>query len=273
MTRYFVETNMLAGLTYTHDRWHRDVKPLYQNNTLYTSEFVIYEYCNQRRQDPSIVSDPSKLSADPDAEDGKYRHIGKILEDRVPFFDKQIRRLQREGMTVEKVVDAFIDHFEIREQAEPQIRSYFQDYFSTRELTDRNARRAVQDLRDLILWAAERNKDILMEKVKIQKSAYDQMDTEREVIEEETGLGEWGMSREDLQWVLDAIHVMQQGMLDRFVTGDKNDVAQFKHTLTKEFDIAVLYATEEFYSDDLVERPEEESIKTIDGTESRTVDD
>jgi hypothetical protein len=240
---------------------------------LYTSEYVIYEYCNQRRHDPSIVSDPSELSADPDAENGKYRHIGKILEDRVPFFDKQIRQLQREGMTVEKVVDAFIDHFEIREQAEPQIRSYFQDYFSTRELTDRNARRAVQDLRDLILWAAERNKDILMEKVKIRRSAYDQMVAEREIIEEEIGLGEWGMSREDLQWVLDAIHVMQQGELDRFVTGDKSDVAYFKHTLTKEFGISVLYATEEFYSDDLVERPEEESIKTIDGTDPETVDD
>jgi len=273
MTRYFVETNVLAGLTYTHDRWHRDVKPLYQNNTLYTSEYVIYEYCNQRRHDPSIVSDPSELSADPDAENGKYRHIGKILEDRIPFFDKQIRQLQREGMTVEKVVDAFIDHFEIREQAEPQIRSYFQDYFSTRELTDRNARRAVQDLRDLILWAAERNKDILMEKVKIRRSAYDQMVAEREIIEEEIGLGEWGMSREDLQWVLDAIHVMQQGELDRFVTGDKSDVAYFKHTLTNEFGISVLYATEEFYSDDLVERPEEESIKTIDGTDPEIVDD
>ena len=273
MTRYFIETNVLAGLTYTHDRWHREVKPLYQNNTLYTSEYVIYEYCNQRRHDPSIVSDPSKLSADPDAENGKYRHIGKILEDRIPFFDKQIRQLQREGMTVEKVVDAFIDHFEIREQAEPQIRSYFQDYFSTRELTDRNARRAVQDLRDLILWAAEKNKDILMEKVKIRRSAYDQMVAEREIIKEEIGLGEWGMSREDLQWVLDAIHVMQQGELDRFVTGDKSDVAYFKHTLTNEFGISVLYATKEFYSDDLVERPEEESIKTIDGTDPEIVDD
>ncbi|EMA29103.1 hypothetical protein [Haloarcula japonica] len=273
MTRYFVETNVLAGLTYSHDRWHRDVKPLYQNNTLYTSEFVVYEYCNQRRRDPSIVSDPSQLSTDVDAEDGKYQHIAKILEDRVPFFDKQIRQLQREGMTVEKVVDAFIDHFEIRKQAEPQIRSYFQDYFSTRELTDRNARRAVQDLRDLILWAAERNKDILMENVKIRESAYHEMDEEREVIEAEIGLGEWGMSREDLQWVLDAIYTMQRGVLDRFVTGDKNDVAQFKHTLTKEFDIAVLYATEEFYSDDLVERPEEESIKTVDEAKSETLDD
>jgi hypothetical protein len=273
MTRYFVETNVLAGLTYTHDRWHRDVKPLYQNNTLYTSEYVIYEFCNQSRQNPSVVNDPSKLSVDPDADDGKYRHLGKILEDRVPFFDKQIRQLQREGMTVEKVVDAFVDHFEIREQAEPQICSYFQDYFSTRELTDRNARRAVQDLRDLILWAAERNKSILMDKVKIRESVYDQMEVEREIIEEEIGIAEWEMSREDMQWVLDAIHMKQQGVLDRFVTCDKNDVAQFKNTLTTEFGISVLYATEEFYSDGLVERPEEESIETIDGTEREAVDD
>ena len=88
MTRYFVDTNVLAGLSYTHDRWHRDVKLLFEHNTLYTSEFVIFEYCNQKRTDPSVVPDPTELATDPSADWGKYRHIGKKLEDKVPFFDK-----------------------------------------------------------------------------------------------------------------------------------------------------------------------------------------
>lgn len=251
MTRYFVETNVLAGLTYPHDRWHRDVRPLYEHNTLYTSQFVLYEYCNQRRTDPSVVADPNDLRTDPDGEWGKYRHLEKKLEDKIPFFDKRIRELARSGLSLADVIEAYLDHFEIREQAEPQVRQMIRDYFVSRDVTARNARRCVQSIRDDILLEARQKRAELVENVHIMDSVYDRMETERQWIDDHIGIGPYGVSEEDLQWVLDAVYLKQQGVLSALVTGDKNDVAQFKNELHDLFGLSVLYASEEFYTDTL----------------------
>jgi len=122
MPRYFVDTNCLLGMTFFHDRWYRDVKPLYENNRLYASEAVLWEYCNRGDGDPRMPEDPSETEITTDAEEGKYDDIRSDLKKKLPKFDREIKRLAIEGLTLEGVIEAVVDHFEIREQAEKQVR-------------------------------------------------------------------------------------------------------------------------------------------------------
>lgn len=262
MTRYFVETNVLLALTFHHDRWHREVQPLYKHNRLYTSEFVIYEYCNRDKDngDPLYVPDTADLKTDVTATKGKY---GKLLDDlqenienNLPLYHRQIDILQTEGLTIEKVIDTFMEHFEFRNQAEPYIQSFFQEYFATREVTTRTAKKAANKLNEDLRKRAQETKKELMEEVYIIESVYDKMNDEREKLDEFVGIvgyDEYGLTKYDAQWLLDAIHLCQEGVLSALVTGDKDDVVQFQDEIQSLFDISVLYTKEDVYTDDLNE--------------------
>jgi predicted nucleic acid-binding protein len=257
MTRYFVDTNILLSLTFHHDRWHHEAKPLHKHNRLYTSEVVIYEYCNIGRGDAPVVKDPADLRSDPRAEDGNYASIladlQENIENNIPFYHQQIDILRIDGLTFEKVVEAFIEQFEFRKQAEEYIWRFFEEYFSTRELTARTAKKAASKLNEDLRKRARQNKQELMDEVAIVESVYDEMTRAREQLEEFVGIGPCRnqIPEDDLLWLLDAIHLCQEGVLTSLVTGDKKDVVKFQDEIQSLFDISVLYTIEEVYTDEL----------------------
>jgi len=47
MTRYFLDTGPMLGVTFLHDLWRDESERLFDtDNTLYTCDAAIYEYCN-----------------------------------------------------------------------------------------------------------------------------------------------------------------------------------------------------------------------------------
>ena len=248
MPQYFVDTNCLLGLTFFHDRWHRDVKPLYENNRIYISEAVLYEYCNRGDGDPPLPDDPSAESITCEAEEGKYDDIRTDLEQKLPHFDREIKRLTREGLTTERVIEAAIDHFEIREQAEPQVEEFIEDYFDDRALVERQAKAAVRALIDRILYTSEQNKSALLGEVWLVDSQYHRMQDTREDIEYATD--KW-IQESDFCILLDGVSLAQSTRVDRMATGDGGYLHAEEVTAPR-YGLSLVWAENEFYTDDLV---------------------
>lgn len=262
MPRYFIDTCCLIGLTFFHDRWYRDVKPLYENNRLYASEAVLYEYCNRGEDDPYIPDNPGVVDITTDAAEGKYDAIRTELIEELPHFQRQVDRLQQEGLDLSTVVDAFIDHFSIREQAESQIREYFADYFAERALIARQVKRCARELVDRILYTSEQNKKTLLREVVIVESRYHEMEDTRETIEYETD--QW-IREPDFCLLLDAVRLAEDGVLSRLVTGD----AGYLHAeavTAERYGLALVWAGNEFYTDDLGYDPVGDNRELLDQT-------
>lgn len=262
MPRYFIDTNCLLGLTFFHDRWYTDVKPLYENNRLYISEAVLYEYCNRGDNDPPMPDDPSEEVITPEAEEGKYDDIRTDLKQKLPDFDREIKRLSMEGLTIEGVIEAVIDHFEIREQAESQVEDFIRDYFEERALVERQVKAAVRDLVDRILYTSEQNKETLLGELRLADSRYHTMQDTREDIEYAT---EGWIQESDFCILLDGINLAQSAGVDRMVTGDRGYL-HAEEVTNHRYGLALVWAENEFYTDNLTYSQKETEATLQDPT-------
>ena len=253
MTRYFVDTNVLIGLTFSHDRWAVEAERILNgHNTLFTSEFVIYEYCSRQRGAPRVVPNPDHLQVDPDDTCGVF---GTVLEDfqenvenNIPMYNREIDLRRYDGLSFEGILEIFFDNIEVRSQAKPHFVRHFQNYFSSRAVTPRNAKRCVEDLRDRVLHDARERKNALMDAVHVTSSTYNDQERARDLVEEHIGIRETRIPPVDSQWLLDAIGLAERSVLQRVVTGDKKDVIRYQQQLTSLFDISVLYILDEFHT-------------------------
>lgn len=248
MPSYFVDTNCLVGITFFHDRWYRDVKPLYENNRLITSEAVLYEYCNRGSGDPPMPEDPSEADIQIESEEGKYRVIRNELKRKLPRFHTQIESLHPEELTLEKVIETIFDHFEIRDEAKPEVREFVEDYFENRALIPLQVNRGVQKLIDRILHTSEHNKQVLLDQATIEASRYHRMEKERKDIEYNTS--GW-IHEEDFCILLDAVWLAKRGEVGQLVTGDRGYLHVQEYTVDR-YGLSLTWAGNEFYTDDLV---------------------
>ena len=224
MTRpYFVETSTLLGLTYFSDRWFRDVRPLYdRGHSLHTSTLAVLEYCHHDRSTPLPPDDPSDLVADWESEEGKYRVIEDSLKRPLPKFMRHIRKEGRDGLELETAIEAFIDYFGIRPQAEPQIRARFREHFEERAVTSQYVGEFAHQLIDRILYTARQNKRTLSESVTVHDSEYHLSDETRRRW---TDLPEHPLHEPDLSILVDATKLTERGAFRHFVTGDSDFLA------------------------------------------------
>ena len=257
MTRYFVDTNVLIGLTFSHDRWAVEAERILNgHNTLFTSEFVIYEYCSRQQGSPRVVPDPAQLRVEPDDESGVFgtvlEEFQENVENNIPMYNREIDLQRYDGLTFERILAIFFDNIEVRSQAKPHFVQHFLNYFSSREVTPRNAKRCVEDLRDRVLHDAKERKDALMESVQVTSSTYNDQERARDLVEEHIGIHEYWIPPVDSQWLLDAIGLAERGVLQNVVTGDKKDIVHHQQQLTSLFDVSILYLLDEFHTDSRV---------------------
>lgn len=261
MTRYFLDTNIIVALTFSHDRWSAEAERLlHGQNTLFASEFIVYEYCARKRGDPSIVSNPQRLSVDPQAEHGVFGAVlnsfRENVERNIPMYDREIDLQRYEGLSFEKILTVFFDNIEVRRQAKPYFVRYFQEYFASREVTPRNAKRCVAKLRDRVLYDAKQRKAALVDSIKLMPSTYDKRKIARRMMDTQVGIGaaKSQISAVDAQWLLDAIGLAERGVVDHIVTADKGDVVQHQQQLNSLFNVSVLYILDEFHNDEMRHR-------------------
>jgi hypothetical protein len=222
------------------------------NNTLYTSEFVIYEYCSRPQGAPRVVPDPDDLQVNTDGTCGVFGTVldefQESVEENIPMYNREIDLRRYDGLSFEGVLEIFFDNIEVRSQAKPHFVRHFQDYFSSHEVTPRNAKRCVEDLRDRVLHDAKERKDALMDVVNITPSTYHEQERARHLLEEHIGIRETRIPQVDSQWLLDAIGLVEQGVLHHVVTGDKKDIVHHQQQLISMFDLSILYILDEFHT-------------------------
>jgi len=164
------------------------------------------------------------------------------VEDNIPMYNREIDLQRYDGLSFERILEIFFDNIEVRSQAKPHFVRHFQNYFSSREITPRNAKRCVEDLRDRVLHDAKERKDALMDAVHIMSSTYDDQERARGLVQEHIGIRESRIPPVDSQWwLLDAIGLAERDMLQRVVTGDKKDIVRYQQQLASLFDVSILY--------------------------------
>lgn len=268
---YFLDTSALAGLTFFSDRWFREVKPLYDaGHPLHTSQIVLYEYCNREFEtDPKRPKDPSSIDIDWESSEGVYQKVGENLKKPLPEFFRRIRRLARDGITLEEAVDIFVNHFEIREEAVPQIRHRFEEYFEHRVVTGQYVNQCAQDLIDRILYAGEQNREALKERVEVHESRYHESDEDVQRwadfildggrLDEQAADGGFQESvdlsdpwrnvpeiiQADISILVDACVLCDEVGLDYLVTGD-SDILAAQSIAEPNYGISVISIADEF---------------------------
>lgn len=164
------------------------------------------------------------------------------------MYNREIDLQRYDGLSFERILEIFFDNIEVRSQAKPHFVRHFQDYFSSREITPRNAKRCVEDLRDRVLHDAKERKDALMDAVHVMSSTYDDQERARGLVKEHIGIRESRIPPVDSQWLLDAIGLAERDVLQRIVTGDKKDIVRYQQQLTSLFDVSILYILDEFHT-------------------------
>lgn len=211
-----------------------------------------------------MPTNPSETDISPDAEQGKYQDIRNELKTKLPRLHTQLDRLEPEEMTLERVMELIVDHFEIREEARPEIREFIEGYFEDRALIPLQVKRGVRTLISRLLHTSEHNKEALLSQAIIEKSRYHRMETEREDIEYNTN--KW-IQEEDFCILLDAVWLAKNGRLSNLVTGDRGYLHAQEYT-TDRYGLSLIWANNEFYTDDLVYGAKENEAALLGATES-----
>lgn len=255
MSRYFLDTGVLVGLTFLHDLWHDEAERLFAtDNSLYTSQAVVYEYCNST--DSNLLEE-----ADVDWHSEKGRFGDKLAKVRAAQMnlDLRLRNYDDEELDLETLVDAFIEETGIEdriypprlidEYIRPNITAFLKQEVDDREITCALAREAMDALCDTV-----------------QEKAHDARDNIRDrVTEAPEREDDGGACRRRLDFVdgyvdkvvlCDAGHLQDKNILDKVVTSDKSHMYGNREQIEAVLGIRVLYIKDAFADHPLPTDPE-----------------
>lgn len=244
MTRYFVDTNCLLGLTFINDRWCPDAKRLFDtDNTIYTGKNAVYEYC-------SSTEGNSRRSADIrlDRDEGLYGEKRAKLRLKLRQFGKMLQTYSDDELDIETVMDEYVERFDMKESEEkevrPRLQKYFEWYFEKEgELTRRTAREAARKLKDVLMERSIKHKD------QIEARVYLEPIRDREYPEVEKRLKEWPVhmkNNADIALICDAVFLKEEIGISHFVTGDFTDIYSNQDWIHENLGFSVLYLLETF---------------------------
>jgi hypothetical protein len=173
---------------------------------------------------------------------GKFRIVENNLKQTLPKFLRYIRKEGRNGLDLETAITAFFDHFDIRPQAEPQIRAQFNEHFEGRAVTTQYIGEFVHTLLDRILDVAQKNKRTLSETVTVHDSLYHTADETRRRWKD---FPDCPLHEPDLSILTDATELSKQGVLRHFVTGD-SDLLSVQSVAIDYYGLSIISMEDEF---------------------------
>lgn len=231
--RYFLDTNCLLGLTFAQDVWNPDAKRLFAtDNSLYTGETVLYEYCNRSegnsREDASINWQ---------GEGGVYGRIRTDLRMAKLLTDQRLQTYREGELTAELVADEFIEQFEIQDEAECRVKRYFETKLEE-PVTRRDARDAVREVSDTILERSRKAKERLEARLHLSPVRESDYPRVRDHI------GRY-LHDSDAEVLCDAYYLKEQGVLERVVTADKG-IYEHRDSLRSITGLRVMFLKDDF---------------------------
>jgi len=244
MRDFFVDTNVLLGLTFYSDRWFNEARDVFINDhEIHASELVVYEYCcspNPFREPPAS---PVEMDVDWSLTQGLFGTIQNRLSQPYSEFRRTIRYTPDEDFSLEYAVEEFIESFSIRKQAEPQIRAEFEREFEGKAVTKQYVNEFVSKLIDTIIRAAEVMKQKLRVRVYMHDSVYHEADELRRKWVDLSRISQH--NEPDLSIVIDGTDVIENASADTLLSGD-SDIIQLQPTANEYFDFNILSMADEY---------------------------
>lgn len=244
MRDFFVDTNVLIGITFYSDRWFREARDAFINDhEIHASDLVIYEYCCSPNPFGEPPDSPDEMDIDWSFKQGVFGKVQDELSKPYSEFRRTIRYAPDGEFSLEYAVDEFIDSFAIRKQAEPQIRSEFEREFEDKAVTKQYINEFVSKLIDKIIRAAELMKQKLRVRVHTYDSVYHEAD---ELRRKWIDLSRISRHNEpDLSIVVDGTDAIERSSADTLLSGD-SDILSLQQTANEYFNFSILSMADEY---------------------------
>lgn len=246
--RYFLDTNCLLGVTFLQDRWYPEAKRLFgTDNTLYTGRTAVYEYCCSTETNHRQTAD-----VEWGKEDGRFGEKQAELRLNQSKFDKKMQMLREEDLDVGTVLQEFVDLFDMKESEEeevkPRMRKYFEEFFEKEgEVTRRTARTAVRDLKDVLLARSFKHKAMVEARIYLEPIRdEDYPDLKDSMRKYPVSIN----NNADIDMMCDAYYLLEQGMLEKVITGDFVDIYSNRDWFRDKMDLTVMWLLDSFAGED-----------------------
>lgn len=229
MSRYYMDTNVLLGLTFLQNRWRPHSERLIDSdNTIYISDKVLFEYCAKRRD---VTRRDAHISWQND--DGKFSDEKMRLRRDVRQCSRELDTLEDDEITAESVAEIIFEEHDVENQVKPLIKTYF-DIKLEKDCSRQSAKQALKDLRNRITSKADERKEMLSDRVKyipVGNNCYPEI--RKRVARMMTKGSE--ESHPDAEVIADAYSLKEDSIVSQVVTGDKGDIYLNReeiHTIT-----------------------------------------
>lgn len=241
MSSYFLDTNVLVGYTFLHNRWQDHTQRLMStNNTLYTGETTKYEYCVKRQPGPrnGVPLDWSK-------EDGVVGTVKRNLRKYKRLTVLELESKDESELDPETVSEVFIDEFDVEEQIEHKVENYFEKELE-QDCTLTDVEEALNKLINRINTTSLDRKDELRQRLKVRprQSGGDyssQIDQLTYLIE-----GNREEYCADAHVLCDAMDLKNRHIINKIVSGDKGDMYSNREEIDAITSLSVVYLKDEF---------------------------
>lgn len=251
MATYYLDTNVLIGYSFLHNRWQDHTKRLmHSDNTLYIGETVFWEYLVK-----DGGPDREDVEIDWSYEYGNYEGEKRKLRKRKRFTYLELRSKDESELDPETVAETFIEEADVEEQIEHKFYNYF-----GKELDDNcsldDAEDALNKLVNRVNSTAIDRKDTLQERLKVRKrrSGKDYSD----IINQLKRIIEGDEDEEcaDAHVLCDAMDMKDRFIAGTVVTGDKGDMIDHKDPIENITHLNLVYLKNKFAHEDAEIPPE-----------------
>lgn len=240
MANYYLDTNVLIGYSFLQNRWQDHTSRLFStDNSLHTSEMVLYEYCVKNR--PGAPS--SDTTIDWSSTEGVFGTVQRELRKGKRYTELELRKYDEEELSSEEVAAVFIEKFEIEDEVISKIERYFEQELSL-NCSRKEARAAIDELINTITSTARDRKSKLARRVQFHRRVGDHPFVEsqlrRLIYDDDESYGP------DAAVLTDAFDLKARGIVERVVTGDKGDIYLNSEEIDAITGISVLYLKDNF---------------------------
>ena len=243
MRELFVDTNVLIGLCVRSDRWYRESQPVYDNDhQVHTSELVVHEFCCSPKRFKEPPEDPSEIDVDWTKNQGVFNKVSSELKKPYSKYRREIRSLEDDELSLDIATEQFIDKFDIRSEAEPQIRGDFQKEFENKAVTKQYINNFVSSYIKDILIAAQEKKAELADFVTVHESCYHEATQDKQRWQD---FPENPPDEPDLSIITDATQVIQEDSVGTVLSGD-SDLITIQKIAQDYFDFDILSIADEY---------------------------
>lgn len=251
MASYYLDTNVLVGYSFLHNRWQDHTRRLMAtDNTLYAGETVLYEYCVNNSPGPR---DGELLNwANEDGVIGKEK---RKLRKRKRFTYLELRTKDESELNPESVSKVFIEKFDVEKQIEHKVHDYFEKELDESCTLD-DVEDSLNKLINRINSTCKDRKDELRQRVKIrQRRSGKDYSTPLDQLSRIINGNEEDYCP-DAEVLVDAMDVKDRFLASTVVTGDKGDMISNRDKIEPITRLSLVYLKNKFANEDPDLEPE-----------------